>query len=60
VTLEKAFSSPYELVQRLGHEPDARELAGYDTEALVELFARPPALHRSRRRWRYGYRKPAG
>jgi uncharacterized HhH-GPD family protein len=46
VTLEKAFSSPYELVQRLGHEPDARELAGYDTDALVEVFARPPALHR--------------
>ncbi|MFG1676755.1 HhH-GPD-type base excision DNA repair protein [Micromonospora sp. NPDC049282] len=46
VPMEKAFSSPYVLAQRLGHEPDARELAGYDPEALVELFARPPALHR--------------
>jgi uncharacterized HhH-GPD family protein len=46
VTLEKAFSSPYDLVQRLGHEPTARELAEYDTDALVELFAQRPALHR--------------
>ncbi|SCG76757.1 HhH-GPD-type base excision DNA repair protein [Micromonospora humi] len=46
VPMEKAFSSPHVLAQRLGHEPDARELAGYDPEALVELFARPPALHR--------------
>src|SRR5215207_1921519 len=46
VPLEKAFSSPYDLVQRLGHEPDARELAEYDTDALVEVFARRPALHR--------------
>ncbi len=46
VPLEKAFSSPYDLVQRLGHEPDARELADYDTEALIEVFAERPALHR--------------
>ncbi|MEU8261183.1 HhH-GPD-type base excision DNA repair protein [Micromonospora sp. NPDC048999] len=46
VPMEKAFSSPYVLTQRLGHEPDARELAGYDPEALVALFAQPPALHR--------------
>ena len=46
IPMEKAFSSPYVLAQRLGHEPDARELAGYDPEALVEVFARPPALHR--------------
>jgi uncharacterized HhH-GPD family protein len=46
VPLEKAFSSPYDLVQRLGHEPTATELAGYDTDALVELFAQRPALHR--------------
>ncbi len=46
VPMEKAFSSPYVLTQRLGHEPDAAELAGYDPEALVEIFARPPALHR--------------
>ncbi|SCG35357.1 uncharacterized HhH-GPD family protein [Micromonospora inositola] len=46
VPMEKAFSSPYVLTRRLGHEPDARELAGYAPEALVELFAQPPALHR--------------
>ncbi len=46
VSMEKAFSSPYVLVQRLGHDLDARELAGYDPEALVALFAQPPALHR--------------
>lgn len=46
VSMEKAFSSPYVLAQRLGHEPDAAELAGYDPEALVAIFATPPALHR--------------
>ncbi len=46
VTMEKAFSSPYVLAERLGHEPDAAELAGYDPDALVALFATPPALHR--------------
>ncbi|WP_433286295.1 HhH-GPD-type base excision DNA repair protein [Micromonospora sp. CA-244673] len=46
VPMEKAFSSPYVLAQRLGHEPDARELAEYSPEGLVELFATPPALHR--------------
>ncbi|WP_233513551.1 HhH-GPD-type base excision DNA repair protein [Micromonospora craterilacus] len=46
VSMEKAFSSPYVLAQRLGHDLDAQELAGYDLEALVALFAQPPALHR--------------
>ena len=46
VTIEKAFSSPADLVQRLGHEPDARELADYNPEALAAVFAERPALHR--------------
>ncbi|WP_433121503.1 HhH-GPD-type base excision DNA repair protein [Micromonospora sp. CA-246542] len=46
VSMEKAFSSPYVLAQRLGHDLNAAELAGYDTEALIALFATPPALHR--------------
>ncbi|KWV30146.1 HhH-GPD-type base excision DNA repair protein [Micromonospora rifamycinica] len=46
VPMEKAFSSPYVLAQRLGHDPDARELADYDPAALVAVFAGPPALHR--------------
>ena len=46
VPLEKAFSSPYELVQRLGHEPTATELAAFDPEALAAIFSQRPALHR--------------
>jgi uncharacterized HhH-GPD family protein len=44
--LEKAFSSPYVLAQRLGHEPTARELAGFDPDELIAVFAKPPSLHR--------------
>ncbi len=46
VPMERAFAAPYELTQRLGHDLDARELADHDPEALADLFARPPALHR--------------
>jgi uncharacterized HhH-GPD family protein len=46
VPLEKAFSSPYELVQRLGHEPTAAELADFNPEELATIFAERPALHR--------------
>jgi uncharacterized HhH-GPD family protein len=46
VTIEKAFSSPAVLVERLGHEPEAAELAGYDPAALAAVFAERPALHR--------------
>ena len=46
VPLEKAFSSPYQLTLRLGHEPTAAELAGFDPEALIAIFAERPALHR--------------
>jgi uncharacterized HhH-GPD family protein len=46
VPLEKAFSSPYELVRRLGHEPTAVEIAEFDPEALAVIFAERPALHR--------------
>jgi uncharacterized HhH-GPD family protein len=46
IPMEKAFSSPYVLQQRLGHDLDARELAAMDPDVLTELFARPPALHR--------------
>jgi uncharacterized HhH-GPD family protein len=46
VPMERAFAAPYELAQRLGGELDARELAQYDPEALAEVFARRPALHR--------------
>ena len=46
VPLEKAFSSPRVLLQRLGHEPTAEELAGYDPDALAAIFSERPALHR--------------
>ena len=44
--LEKAFSSPYVLGQRLGHVPTAEELAAADPDELIAVFAKPPALHR--------------
>ena len=46
VPLEKAFSSPYQLAQRLGHEPAAAELADYAPDALAAVFSERPALHR--------------
>ncbi|WP_326560210.1 HhH-GPD-type base excision DNA repair protein [Micromonospora sp. NBC_01796] len=46
VTMEKAFTSPHVLVQRLGHEPTAAELADFDADDLLAIFATPPALHR--------------
>jgi uncharacterized HhH-GPD family protein len=46
VPLERAFSAPYDLVQRLGHEPTAEELASFNPDELVGLFSQRPALHR--------------
>ncbi len=46
IPMEKAFSSPYVLRERLGHDLDAADIAGYDPEALTAIFAKPPALHR--------------
>jgi uncharacterized HhH-GPD family protein len=46
VPLEKAFNGPSELVSRLGHHPDAAELADFDPDALADVFAERPALHR--------------
>lgn len=46
IPLEKAFTSPLVLTERLGHDLDAAELAAMDPDRLAELFATPPALHR--------------
>jgi uncharacterized HhH-GPD family protein len=46
IPLEKAFTSPYVLSQRLGRDLDAADLAGRDPEELATIFATPPALHR--------------
>jgi uncharacterized HhH-GPD family protein len=44
--MERAFSAPHDLMQRLGHEPSAGELADFDPEALAAMFSERPALHR--------------
>lgn len=46
VPLERAFSAPYDLATRLGHEPTAEELAAFDPDALASIFSERPALHR--------------
>jgi uncharacterized HhH-GPD family protein len=46
IPMEKAFTSPDVLRERLDGQLDARTIADYDSEALEELFRRPPALHR--------------
>jgi uncharacterized HhH-GPD family protein len=45
VTVQKAFSGPLELRRRLG-TLDAGTIAAMDPAALVEVFRRPPAIHR--------------
>jgi uncharacterized HhH-GPD family protein len=44
--MERAFGSPYELARRLGHEPTADEIAAFDPDELIAIFAKPPVLHR--------------
>jgi uncharacterized HhH-GPD family protein len=45
--MERAFAGPALLAQRLGvGELDARRLASYDPEELVQIFRGPPAVHR--------------
>lgn len=47
VPMERAFVAPYRLAQRLGvARLDAAALASHDPEALAEIFATPPSLHR--------------
>lgn len=46
IQLEKAFSSPRDLRDRLGGELDARAVATTDPERLAAIFSQPPALHR--------------
>jgi uncharacterized HhH-GPD family protein len=45
VTVQKAFSGPYELRRRLGHL-DARRIAATDPAELDRVFRERPALHR--------------
>ncbi len=46
VPMEKAFTSPDVLRERIGRDLDAAEIAGYDPAAFEQLFRTPPALHR--------------
>jgi uncharacterized HhH-GPD family protein len=46
IPIERAFSAPADLVARLGHEPTAVELAGFNPEELAAIFSQRPALHR--------------
>lgn len=46
VTLERAFSAPLALRERLGGRLDAAEIASADPDALAAAFAAKPALHR--------------
>ena len=45
VTLQKAFSGPWEIRQRLGHL-DAARIAAADPEELADAFRQRPAIHR--------------
>jgi uncharacterized HhH-GPD family protein len=46
IPMEKAFTSPSVLRDRLGRDLDATELATYDPAKFEEIFRTPPALHR--------------
>lgn len=46
IPLERAFSSPRDLKQRLGGRLDAAEIADMDPDRLASVFSQRPALHR--------------
>src|SRR5687767_1762166 len=46
IPLEKAFHSPLVLKERMGGTLDVRAIAEADTDELVAIFSKPPALHR--------------
>ena len=46
IPMEKAFTSPEVLRERLGGTLDATTIARTDPDELEEIFRRPPALHR--------------
>ena len=46
IPLEKAFSSPLVLKERMGGDLDVERLAKASEDEIVEWFVTPPALHR--------------
>ena len=46
IPMEKAFTSPAVLRERLGGTLDAQTIAGCDAEQFEAIFRQPPSLHR--------------
>ncbi|MFJ2110821.1 MULTISPECIES: HhH-GPD-type base excision DNA repair protein [unclassified Streptomyces] len=47
VPMEWAFSGPYTIAVRMGHDDlDAREISAYDPDAFAALLSDKPAVHR--------------
>jgi uncharacterized HhH-GPD family protein len=46
IPMEKAFTSPNVLRERMGGSLDARAIAAADPDELEQIFRTPPALHR--------------
>ncbi len=46
IPMEKAFTSPEVLRERLGGSLDAHTIAGYDPDEFETILRTPPALHR--------------
>jgi uncharacterized HhH-GPD family protein len=46
IPMEKAFTSPYVLAERLGGPLDAQVIASFDPDAFEQIFREPPSLHR--------------
>jgi uncharacterized HhH-GPD family protein len=46
VPLERAFSAPFDLKERLGGSLDAATIAAMDPDEFVAIFSAKPALHR--------------
>ena len=46
IPMDKAFTSPAVLRDRMKKPLDAKRIAAYNPEKLEQLFATPPALHR--------------
>ncbi|MGY4720653.1 HhH-GPD-type base excision DNA repair protein [Naumannella huperziae] len=46
IPMEKAFSGPAVIAERMGGRFDVAAIAAMDTDAFVALCSRPPAVHR--------------
>lgn len=46
IPMEKAFTSPEVLRERLGGTLDVQSIASYDADAFEAIFREPPSLHR--------------